>query len=369
MTIAAHSEPTSEPLGEAPSGESRKKSMMDALDRIAGRPAVGDLLWGRQRLTALVYHRVVPDDDPDVYDPDVVSATPAAFGQQMRYLARNFSVIGLDDLAAHIHDQRPLPPRPAIVTFDDGYRDNHQHALPVLRELGLPSVVFITTDFVGDDVIPWWDALADLCRRAPRGRTELPLVGRVEFDGVDGDRAVRTRLLAALKDLPDDAREAAMKAIADAIGVQVREPRERLFMTWDQAADAAQAGMVCQPHTVSHPILTNVPAARARDEVSQSALTVAQHTGCRPVAFAYPNGSHDPSVVDACREQGISIGFTMDLGPARNVRRSPLTIPRVSVRRVDSPAQFRLKTQGVTSRVLAARDVAGRLRDRGRTAA
>ena len=67
----------------------------------------------------------------------------------MDYLRANYDPITLRDLVAWLDRGHPLPPRPALVTFDDGYRDNAEVAWPIMRERGVPAVIFLATDYIG----------------------------------------------------------------------------------------------------------------------------------------------------------------------------------------------------------------------------
>ncbi|MCB1836522.1 MAG: polysaccharide deacetylase family protein [Alcanivoracaceae bacterium] len=93
----------------------------------------------------LMFHRV---DQLPAYDQLTVS--PARFRQQMLWLARHYRVVPLSQALDEIRRGK-VQPRTAVITFDDGYYDNHQHALPVLRELGLPATVFVTTRFASGE--------------------------------------------------------------------------------------------------------------------------------------------------------------------------------------------------------------------------
>ncbi len=317
-----------------------------------------DAIWGRDRLTALAYHRIIdPAESGLEFDPGVVSATPEMFERQMRYVAKHFSVIALPDLHEHVTTGRPLPERPALITFDDGYRDNYDAAFPVLRSMGLPAVIFLITGAIGTDRVMWWDELSYLLARTGLPRAELPLVGARELDGERARAAARTVLLRRLKEVPDEQRGAAMTELRDALDVAPPHPSPPLFMGWDEVEDLVAHGVECQPHTVDHPLMIRVDSERARSEVACSAAEVAERTGHPARAFAYPNGDYDASTLDALRAAGISMAFTMRLGPcgAPAVRSAPLEIPRVPLEGRDTWDLFRLKVSGALSTVFRVR--------------
>ena len=128
------------------------------------------ILWGgvtltrdeaRQRRSArevpiLMYHSIA-DHGPAELAPYRIS--PNAFREQLRYLRRHgFHAISIEEWAAHISEKRPVPGRPVILTFDDGYKDFIENAWPILERADLSATVFIVTDKVGGTAD--WDELA-----------------------------------------------------------------------------------------------------------------------------------------------------------------------------------------------------------------
>jgi len=97
----------------------------------------------------LMYHYISePPADADIYRKDL-SVPPARFESHLRYLQEHgYRVITLDDLLAFLAYGKPLPDRPVILTFDDGYEDNYTHAFPLLRQYGMVGHFFIISDFV-----------------------------------------------------------------------------------------------------------------------------------------------------------------------------------------------------------------------------
>jgi peptidoglycan/xylan/chitin deacetylase (PgdA/CDA1 family) len=309
-------------------------------------------LWPN-RLTVLAYHRIADASAAgfDTFAP-TASATPRAFAAQMDFVTRHFSVVSAGDLIAWLGSGRPLPRYPALITFDDGYRDLVDNALPVLRERRLPAVVFLTTGHIGSAAPFYWDLAAYCFHHTARHALVLPGIGRWNWSDERARGEALRRCVAALKQLPDDQRREAQEALPEALGVAVpAEAFRGLYLTWEDARAALAAGIDLGAHTVTHSILTRIPPERARAEILDSRRMIEAQTG-RPVhTFAYPNG--EPGDFDASHqallaELGFAAAFTLLPGPATfaEVRRDPFAIRRVFVGRRDDMPRFVAKAMG-----------------------
>ncbi len=117
------------------------------------------------RVPILMYHYVsVPPPDADKYRLDL-SVTPANFDAQMEYLAsEGYHPVRLSDVAEFLRNGKPLPINPIVLTFDDGYSDNHQNALPILKKYKFPATFFIIAQIVDDKKPGYmtWNQIEDL---------------------------------------------------------------------------------------------------------------------------------------------------------------------------------------------------------------
>jgi peptidoglycan/xylan/chitin deacetylase (PgdA/CDA1 family) len=134
------------------------------------------------RVPTLMYHYISePPEDADVFRVDL-SVHPAMFRAQMEYLVANgYTTIDFYDLSLAITGKQPLPPKPVIITIDDGYRDAYVNAFPVLRDLGLTATLFIVTEFVdrGYEAYLTWEMIHEMAaagiRMEPHTKTHVDL--------------------------------------------------------------------------------------------------------------------------------------------------------------------------------------------------
>lgn len=241
------------------------------------------------RLNVLIFHRVLPRPDP--LFPGEVDA--AAFDALLGWVKSWFNVLPLDEAIRRLADGS-LPARAAALSFDDGYADNHDVALPLLQKHGLPCSFFVATGFI-DGGRMWNDTLIESVRRSTLAR--LDLRGLKGASGEDlgehalGDDAQRRTVLHGLiervKYLPPEPRLACVDAIA--LRAEVSPPCD-LMMTSDQVRALRRAGMQIGAHTVNHPILATLGPQEAADEISRSRDVLQTVLGERVGLFAYPNG-------------------------------------------------------------------------------
>lgn len=185
-----------------------------------------------QRLPILTYHHVGPSK-ADVHP--LLTVSPDDFAEQIDWLARHgYSPIRTSDWTRWLAEKRPLPRKPVLITFDDGYADLAQYALPTLSHYGSTAVVYIVTRLIGKT--NEWD------RRLGWGALRL--------------------------------------------------------MTAQQIREWAAKGFEFGSHTRDHPDLRSLSERELEDQVFGSAADLQRIVGTTPMSFAYPFGHFNRAVRD-----------------------------------------------------------------------
>jgi peptidoglycan/xylan/chitin deacetylase (PgdA/CDA1 family) len=256
----------------------------------------------RARLQILIFHRVLREPDP--LFPEEIDA--ARFDAICGWLRSWFNVLPLDT-AVRLLRAGDLDRRAAAITFDDGYADNHDVALPVLQRHGLVASFFIATGFL-DGGRMWNDSIIEAIRRCRADAVDAAAAGLAEslpLHDVRSRRQAIDRVIKALKYLPPAERAARVDSFARACGVEL--PRD-LMMSSGQVRALYRCGQRIGAHTVHHPILARLDGDEARREIADS-RAVLQGLLDDPVpTFAYPNGQPD---VDYSAQ---SVSIVRDLG-------------------------------------------------------
>jgi peptidoglycan/xylan/chitin deacetylase (PgdA/CDA1 family) len=326
----------------------------DALDRLGlGRVVAAARrhhLWKGTGLTVAVYHRVADPSRIDDLDPELVDATPEDFDAQMAYLRQNFHPIGIDDVLRAHRERRSLPPDSVLVTFDDGYRDNYQIALPILQRHRIPAAFFVTTGYLTDRRLFWWERVNLLVRASTARdlRIDYPAPEVLNLSTPLAKARAKQRLNRIVKDHYGLDVERFMDGVAKASGVRwseddCRRHGDRALMTWDDVRALRAAGMGVGSHTVGHRVLQTLAPTDLATELRASRAQLEEQLGEPVTTIAYPVGkaiARFPAVRQALADAGYELGFTSRPGSNRRPPDDdPFDLRRISIDR-DRPASW-----------------------------
>jgi peptidoglycan/xylan/chitin deacetylase (PgdA/CDA1 family) len=287
----------------------------------------GRQIWSdaeRDALSVLIFHRILETPDPLL--PGEI--TLADFRRNMAMLAEYFTVLPLAEAVERLRTG-DLPPLAVCLTFDDGYRDNVEVALPVLQEHGLPATFFVATGFLNGQVM-WNDRLLHIIRHWPMEPIDLRSWGvpLVPMTTQSERQKAHSILFRWLRRIGLEGREEMLERLE---GNLPPSPLSPLMMTDSDVTDLAAAGMEVGCHTASHPILTRVDDATVQREIEESRACLERLVGTPIRFFAYPNGvpidDYGPQHVDIVRELGFEAAFSTAWGAARKTS-DPFQLPR-----------------------------------------
>jgi peptidoglycan/xylan/chitin deacetylase (PgdA/CDA1 family) len=280
----------------------------------------------RGRLSAFIFHR-----SPEKPDPLLPSEPDARMlDRLLGWIGAQFQVLDPLDACERLR-AGTLPARAAIITFDDGYRDNYTVALPMLQRHRMPAAFFIATAYLEGGMM-FNDRVIEAIRVCRRSDIELPGDEFTRFPlRDDAERRVAIdRILRAIKHLDPEQRLSAVEELEQRAEM-TRDAGAPMMMNLKQLAALHRAGMTIGGHTRSHPILLKLQPEDARAEIEQGLADLASIIGERPRVFAYPNGrrnmDYDASHVAMLEQAGVESAFTTHAGAADS-RTAPLEIPR-----------------------------------------
>jgi peptidoglycan/xylan/chitin deacetylase (PgdA/CDA1 family) len=298
-------------------------------------------------LTVLTFHRVSDQTGPG-FDPEVVDTSPERFDRQIALLKRYFTFVDTRDLEAFRQGAQPLPANPVMVTFDDGYRDNHDVALPILKRHGAKAVFFVASRFVDERRLYWWEQVAYVMDRSrgDRLRITYPEPRELSLLTAADRRLTRRTLCRLIKDTPGLDLDRFLAELQAAAGVTLEDERalaDQLIMTWDHVRALHAAGMDVQAHGHAHRVLQTLTLDEVTADLARARELIGGHLNKEVRAVAYPAGSpvsSTPGLVDAIARSGMTLGFSNGTGAANlDSALTWLDVPRVSTD-LEMPEEF-----------------------------
>ena len=310
----------------------------------------------------LLYHRVA--DLP--VDPLLLSVTPAHFEEHLQVIARIATPLSLRSLSDSLQS-RTVTKHGVVVTFDDGAADNLHNAKPLLERYNIPATVFVATEYAKGEREFWWDELERIFLTPGK----LPAELSINIDGKKSSWNITPDFSDARWNVLDTNTPTSRHQVYKELGESLRlmstaerfaiiadlrqwsgldhEPREsHRALSIDEIRQLASGGLVeIGAHTVTHPVLSAIPADKQEEEIKQSKLRLEEILDQPVESFAYPYGTRDDYnrvSVDLVKQMSFKCAcsnFTGVVQPGT----PPYELPRFVVRDWDG-AEFERNLRG-----------------------
>jgi peptidoglycan/xylan/chitin deacetylase (PgdA/CDA1 family) len=280
----------------------------------------------------LMYHSVL--DDPSRVENSLggMIHRRQVFQGQMELLARQFHPVTLDQVSHFVGGEEDLPERAVVVTFDDGYTDNYEVALPILNQVGVPAAFYATIDCIENRRLPWPSRLrfAFFMTSRPEWHDEAgklwPLKTPEQRNGA------YLALCDRVAQLTGDVQERTVARMEAELDKRLPEEFGEWMMTWEQLRGLSENGHIVGSHTMTHPNLAFVNLDDARWELLESKQRLESHLGQKVVHFSYPCPALCPNwseqTIGESLRSGYKTAVTTSSGLARR-HDNPQALKRV----------------------------------------
>lgn len=250
------------------------------------------------------YHRVtVRKDEWSLRDQ--ISARN--FEEQIQYLRKNFEIISFDELVQHLLQGKSLPKKAMVITFDDGYKDNYLYAFAILKKYALPATFFLATGHIGTGKLFWWDRVGYLIYNTAARRVRLDGLGTYGLESASDRHRTILSIIDKLKHFPETRKSELIERLATICQVNIPvDLAGQLLLSWDDVKKMHRGGACIGAHSVTHPILTNLPLDQAELEIMQSKKDIERNLGEQINYFAYPDGSYNNELVRLVKQSGFT---------------------------------------------------------------
>jgi peptidoglycan/xylan/chitin deacetylase (PgdA/CDA1 family) len=296
--------------------------------------------------TILLFHRVNPVRDV-LWDP----MAPALFEKIMHFVNKKYEVISLNDLCLH-HKVTQKPP--LAITFDDGFKDYVDYALPILNKFNFHSTMFVVTNSVEENM-PTWTYVMDYLFYNTQ-KFEIPYFdygeecqsfARYKWQTKEEQIIYCRKFKQVLKKVENAKRIAIMNAFMNGFD-DVNIPRD-LMLSWDELRSLNNEWVDIGSHSVSHPPLaTIINEQELQSEIKVSGDIIEKNLGYFPSAISYPVGSYNKQVKELSKKAGYKIGLAVDQKLYNSDKQDLFAVPRIELYN-DSFLRNKIKIYGVES--------------------
>ncbi len=264
--------------------------------------------FSKKKLRVLAYHTV----------NDEVS-----FEKQLIYISKNFNVISSDDLKQHLLQNKALPEKALLITFDDGDISVLEKGLPVLKKYNLPAVLFVITELINTSKPFWWYEMEQLL-----------------------DKKTADSKVWEVKKMTNTERLAYMDEIRSLSESQIKQRQ----LTTKELKLLHSSNITVANHSHTHPMFDKSTVEELESEMNM-AHDYLKENGFAYEMFAYPNGNYDLTAEKVLSEKGIEYAFLFDhLINDRKI--NPLRISRIRVNAEDNLYEFKAKVSGLHSLIM-----------------
>lgn len=312
---------------------------------------ISPLKWATSKSSAVIpvlaYHGVSAGPGEWFIDDGLKGPELDDFVTQMKYMKDNYELITFRDLQK-ISSSDPdelARGRRAIVTFDDGFRNNYDVVFPVLSDLGIKATIFLVADNVESGEPFWFERISYLLGTTARTRLNLESLGdrRWSLTGEADRKRAQAEIKSACKGLDERARGEVIEELEGELGSETRSAEmPRIVLSWKEVTEMIEYGFEFGSHTMTHPNLTTAGDRELEYELRESKDLIERRTGREVISFAYPSGLYDSRVRSAVMDAGYRYAAAYNHGLFRYSEDALLDVDRVMVEREFSLPLFKL---------------------------
>jgi peptidoglycan/xylan/chitin deacetylase (PgdA/CDA1 family) len=295
----------------------------------------------------LMYHSVL--EDPRSVDDSLggMIHPRAIFEGQMELLAREFHPVSLERVARFVRAEEDLPERAVVVTFDDGYVDNFEMAMPVLDRVGVPAAFYVTVDCVENRRLPWPSRLRFSFRKTAKKEWKDEAAKGWSLGTEHEREAAYLAACDRVAALAGAEQERIVSEMECELGVRLPADTGNLMMTWEQVRGLAEHGHIVGSHTMTHPNLAHVGVEEARRELVESKRRMEAQISAQVVHFSYPCPALSPNWTEQTTGESQRAGYETAVTTSSGLARrhdNPLALKRVRPSKTVDGLRWNLET-------------------------
>jgi peptidoglycan/xylan/chitin deacetylase (PgdA/CDA1 family) len=278
------------------------KALVKQLLHKSGLTALLHRVRNRDTLTVLMLHRVLPPDLIESYGANPEwTMTPQVLTDFIRFLKRHYNPVSAQEVEAHINNEQSLPPRALLLSFDDGWKDNHEFAQQILIQEEMPAIIFVVSDTINQHMPFWQELIFSCCARSKNHRLHC-----LTLAGMDPSLNA-TSLISELSNNPEQAQN---KAAILKYCHEQNEDLPRQLISSDELKELFENGIEIGSHGATHNKLGTMNPSEQANELSTSRKKLTKIINSDVRYLSFPHGSHDDKTSDIAFEAGYRVMYS-----------------------------------------------------------
>jgi peptidoglycan/xylan/chitin deacetylase (PgdA/CDA1 family) len=278
-----------------------KKLIKSTMAGLASRYGVHRRQQKDSLLWVLMYHRILPSNDPRfIAEEPGMLVTPETFDMHLREVKKYFEIVNLKDWIHKKQLGEPLPTKACVITFDDGWLDNLEFALPILKQHQIPATLFAVAEKIGTNFQFWPNMVMWLLfNGGSDALKQHPLLGKkIPEHKTNMDREFAAAYILQLKQFSDAEIFAALDEIGKSTNLFDNMPRA--LMNWDELKQMQASGLIdIGSHTCNHKRLTqHLSQPELQHEICESKYILERHLNHKIDLFCFPNGDYNQAALE-----------------------------------------------------------------------
>lgn len=275
----------------------------------------------KNRAIILTYHRILPYSvRKDSFSHSAIMVDNQRFDKQIRFLKRHFRIVDTSHLVEKLNSNSAFDDFSCLITFDDGWRDNYDYALPVLTYHKVPALIFPALDYIETGRLFWQEAMGhgffQLLKNADPGADELLHkhgLGDLKHQSDDVQIERIRQYVRELKSLSYSEINGIFDEITAVIGAIDYGNVDR-YLDWAHIREMYDLGIDFGSHACSHRILTRLDEEEVSEELTRSKALLENRLETDIKTIAYPNGDYDSQLGNLTKIAGYTTGFGTEFG-------------------------------------------------------
>ena len=249
----------------------------------------------RKKILILAYHGVTKRE---FQIPPWTLILLNTFEHQIKFIAEKYNIISLKQVVEGMKNGNSLPENPAVITFDDGYKNNLTLALPILQKYRVPATIFLTAGYIGSkEILPLDEVYLVITH--PKNRSPITIseigLGPLLLDSEEAILKSYYECVRVLKSFPTKEQKIYLALLKEMLESDYEKRdivEEFRLLSHEEIEKLSKSGLIdFGAHTVSHEILTNISLEEAENEIIGSKDIIEKYLDEAITFFAYPNGT------------------------------------------------------------------------------